>query len=206
MSIISMTTELASQISLMSWGQRRFDVTSRSVFGAQAIETGHPLWTAEVTVAPRLERQAGPWKALLLNLEGQINQLELWDIQRPVPLGTMRGTMVLGEDAAAGAKTIQISAGSGQAGKTLLMGDMLQLGSGVTQQVVMATADAIADVNGDIEVSFNGPLRNAFSAASAVTWDKPKALFRRTVSESRWDYEPKFARGFGMSLIEDWRP
>lgn len=205
MAIITMTPAMAAQITKLSWGQKRFDVTSRSMFGAQAIDSGVPLWTAEFDIAPQFERNAGLWKATLLKLAGQQNLLEMWDVRRPVPLGTMRGTMTLGADVAQGDTTATISAGSGQANATLLQGDYLQVGSGLTQQVVMLTENAAADVNGDIAVTFQPPLRNAFSSGASVTWDKPKALFRRTSSETRIDYEPVLARGFGLSLLEDWR-
>lgn len=205
MSVITMTQAMANQITRLSWGQQRFDVTSRSIFGAQAIESGAPLWTAEFDIKPLLESEAGLWKATFLKLGGQTNRLEMWDVRRPVPLGTMRGTMVLDSAAAQGDTTVTISTDSGQAGKTLLQGDMLQFGSGVTQQVVMLTENATADGSGDIEITFQPPLRNAFGSGASVVWDKPKALFRRTDPDSSWNYEPRFARGFAATLLEDWR-
>lgn len=205
MSIISMTQFMANQITRMSWGQRRFDVTSRSVFGSQSIESGAPLWTAEIDIKPLMESEAGLWKATMLKLRGQTNQLELWDVRRPAPLGTMRGGLVLADDAAQGDETITIAGGAGQAGATLLQGDMLQLGSGETQQVIILTENGTADVSGDIQVTFQAPLRNAFSAGATVVYDRPKALFRRTDPDFQLNYEPVFVRGFAMTLIEDWR-
>lgn len=205
MAVITMTDAMAAQISGMNWGQQRFDVTSRSPFGAQALEVGVPLWMADFSIIPLYEADAGLWKTTLLKLKGQVNQFEMWDPRRPVPLGTMRGTMTLGAGAAQGATSLAISAGAGQAGTTLLQGDMLQLGSGDTQQVVMLMEDATADGAGDITVTTQPPLRNAFSLGAAVTWEKPKALFRRTGSDSNWEYAPLVARGFSLSLVEDWR-
>lgn len=206
MSVITMTQAMASQITRMSWGPRRFDVESRSPFGSQVIESGAPLWTAEFDVKPLRESEAGLWKATFLKLAGQTNQFELWDVRRSVPLGTMRGTMVLDSAADQGDTTATISTDSGEAGKTLLQGDMLQFGSGVTQQVVILTEDSTADVNGDILITFEHPLRNDFDAGASVVWNKPKALFRRTEPNTTWNYEPMFVRGFAMTLIEDWRP
>lgn len=206
MSVITMTQAMASQITRMSWGQRRFDVTSRSPFGAQVIESGAPLWSAEFEIKPLLESETGLWKATFLKIAGQTNQLELWDVRRPVPLGTMRGTMVLDAAAEQGDTSLTIATDAGQASKTLLQGDLLQLGTGVTQQVIMLTENATADVNGDIVITFQSPLRNDFDAGSSVVWDKPKALFRRTEPNTNWNYEPFIARGFAMTLMEDWRP
>lgn len=206
MSVITMTQAMANQITRMSWGQRRFDVTSRSPFGAQALESGVPLWSAEFDIKPLQESESGLWKATFLKLGGQTNQIELWDVRRPVPLGTMRGTMVLDSAAAQGDTSVTIATDSGQASRTLLQGDLLQFGTGVTQQVVMLTENATADVNGDIVITFQSPLRNNFDAGASVVWDKPKALFRRTEPDTNWNYEPFFARGFAMTLMEDWRP
>lgn len=205
MAVITMTDAMAQMIERMSWGQRRFDVTSRSTFGAQAQEVGVPLWAADFSIAPLYESRAGLWKATLLKLKGQVNQFEMWDVRRPVPLGTMRGTMTLAAGSAQSATSLVISAGVGQASTTLLQGDYLQLGSGVTQQVVMVMDDATADGSGDITVTIESPLRNAFSLGESVTWNKPKALFRRVESDTNWNYEPFIARGFGLTLIEDWR-
>lgn len=205
MAIITMTDAMAAQVAGMNWGQRRFDVTSRSPFGAQALEIGAPLWLADFSVIPVYEAGAGLWKTTLLKLQGQVNQFEMWDLRRPVPLGTMRGSMTLGSAAASGATALVISGGVGQAGKTLLEGDMLQLGSGETQQVVMVMDPATADGSGDIAVTIQPPLRNAFSLGETVVWERPKALFRRLESESSWEYAPLVTRGFALSFIEDWR-
>lgn len=205
MAVITMTDAMAAQISGMSGGQRRFDVTSRSIFGAQAQEVGAPLWAADFAVVPMHEAGAGLWKAAMLKLQGQVNQFEMWDPRRPVPLGTMRGTMTLGAGAAKGATSLAIAAGVGQAGATLLQGDLLQFGTGTTQQVVMVMEDATADGAGDISVTVQPPLRNAFSLGAAVTWEKPKALFRRVGSDSNWDYVPVVTQGITMAFIEDWR-
>lgn len=206
MAVITMTDLQALQIAGMRWGQRRFELTSRSPFGAQALEMGAPLWTVDFSVKPLTEAEAGPWKATLLRLAGQLNQFELWDVRRPVPLGTMRGSMTLAVGASAGATALSVTAGAGQAGTTLLAGDLLQLGSGATQQVVMVMADATANGSGTISLTVQPPLRTSHSNGAAVTWEKPKALFRREDSDSSWSYVPKVAEGFGMTLVEDWRP
>lgn len=90
-------------------------------------------------------------------------------------------------------------------GLTLLKGDLLGLGSGLTQQVVMVLADATSTGQGNITVTTEPPLRNAFALAAAVTWDKPAALFRSQSSLAGWDYEQTFASGFKLDLLEDWR-
>lgn len=203
MSIITFPSTLKA--AKMSWGEKRNDLEFRSQFGAQAVELMGPQWTVSLEPPTLREADSGAWKSLLMRLRGRTNQLALWDFARPAPRGTMRGTMTLNAGAAQGATSLAIVA-AGEAGKTLVEGDLLGLGSGATQQVVMVVADATANGSGVIAVTIEPPLRNAFSGGAAVTWDKPKALFRRSTSASNWDYAPGLlATGFGIALIEDWR-
>lgn len=369
-----------------SWAQQRNDIAFRSGFGAQAVEVSPPLWAVTLQAPPDLERRSGAWKALGLQLKGQTNQLALWNHARPVPAGTLRGSMTLGSGTAQGATSLSIAtdhnlitrstefdlgpwtifagavsvtpntdlapdgtmtadtveditgahAGTmGQAipgfspsniytasihvkkdstpkatrfmelilifygsvterhsvgldtstgeiaarysatasrvsvsdsgsywrisvtaqsidplnttgridiapapgsgglnstantatlgscivwgaqvdlggltdyGKTLLQGDLLGLGSGLTQQVVMVVADAYSASGRSITVQVEPPLRNAFSSGAAVTWDKPMALFRRVNSKFGWENARARVEGFSLDLIEDWRP
>jgi hypothetical protein len=192
MSVITFPSYLyAAQV---DWGQLRNDMESRSLFGAQAVEVSVPLWTAKLTAPLTSEdtndATSGAWKTLLLSLRGRVNQLALWDIGRPVPHGTMRGTMTLNAAAAQGDVALSIVA-TGENSKSLLAGDMIGLGSGVTQQVVMVMADATSDGSGII----------------AVTWNQPKVLFRRADSIVGWSYKDAFQlEGFTINLLEDWRP
>lgn len=204
MAVITFPSTLyASQV---VWGQQRNDAEARSVFGAQAFEGSAPLWRVSVVSPDMIDPEAGAWKSLVLQLRGRRNQLELWDIGHPAPAGTMRGSMAFNATAAAGAVSIQIVA-AGEAGKTLLQGDLLGFGTGLTKQVVMVTADATADGTGAITVSVEPPLRNAFSSPTSITWDKPTALFRQTSSGASWDYKAGFeVAGITLDLLEDVRP
>ncbi len=189
-------------VARQSWRQRRNDIEFRSAFGAQSLEGAGPLWLT--TIEASLKRPE-LWQALLLQLRGKTNQLALWNMGRPVPKGSIRGALTLGA-ALQGATSLIINA-SGQTGKTLLAGDYLGIGSGVTQQVVMVVADAVASGAGVITVITEPALRNAFATGVAVTWDRPKALFRRNDSSSQWEYEPGgIVKGMSLDLIEDWRP
>jgi hypothetical protein len=140
-----------------------------------------------------------------MQLRGKTNQLALWNIARPVPLGTMRGTMTLNASAAQGDTTLSIVA-SGQNAKTLLQGDFLGLGTLLTQQVVMVVADATSDGSGVISVTVEPALRNAFASGESVTWNQPKALFRRVDSKFGWQHSAAVVEGFQLDLVEDWRP
>lgn len=203
MSIFTFPSTLA--ITTMTWGQQRRDATYSSAFGSQAVEVSPPLWAVAIHAPAMKEIESNAWKGLMMQLQGRVNQLELWDMVRAAPQGTMRGTMTLNSAAAQGDVTLSIIAGT-EAFKTLLTGDLLGLGSGITQQVVMVVNDATADGSGIIAVTVQPPLRNAFSGGAGVTWDKPKALFRQMQSKTQWDYTgAMMVSGFMLDLLEDWR-
>ncbi|HQS59725.1 MAG: hypothetical protein B7Y56_03005 [Gallionellales bacterium 35-53-114] len=202
MSIITFPSTL--KVSGSRWAQVRRDLAFSGPFGSQATELDGPLWEVMIGAPDMLERDAGEWQALLMLMRGQTNQLALWNHGRSAPRGTMRGTMTLNTAAAQGAVALSIIAAT-EAATTLKAGDYLGLGTGVTQQVVMVTADATANGSGVIAISIEPPLRNAHLIAAAVTWDKPKALFRRKQSAASWDYKNVTASGLGLDLIEDTR-
>lgn len=198
MAVIQIPTGLS--VARQTWGQRRNDIEFKSSFGSQSREIAAPVWVS--TIEATLKRPT-QWQAIIMQLRGKTNQLAMWNMERPVPAGTMRGAMTLSA-AAQGATSLVITA-SGQASKTLLAGDFIGVGSGLTQQVVMVTSDATSNASGVINVTVEPPLRNAFAAGAVVTWDKPKALFRRSDSESTWERTPGVTRGMMLDLVEDWR-
>lgn len=200
MSIINFPASLL--VSESRWSQLRRDLAFGGAFGSQSVEVDGPLWEVMIQSPDMLERDAGEWQALMMQLRGQTNQLALWNHGRSAPRGTMRGAMTLNTAAAQGAVVLSIIAAT-EVSKTLVAGDMLGLGAGVTQQVVMVTALATSSAGGVISISIEPPLRNAHLIAAAVTWDKPKALFRRRQSTASWDYKNITAGGLGLDLIED---
>lgn len=202
MSVITFPSTL--KVEKSTWSQVRLDLAFSSVFGSQAAEINGPLWEVMISSPAMLENDSGDWQALIMQLRGQTNQLALWNTGRSTPRGTMRGTMTLNSAAVQGATSLSIIAAT-EAGNALVTGDLLGVGSGVTQQVVMVVVGGTADISGIINVTTEPPLRNALLLGAAVTWNKPCALFRRKKSTASWDYESILASGFGLELIEDWR-
>lgn len=201
MSVIAFPSDFV--VATQTWEQQRNDMEFRSIFGAQALETSPPLWTSVVTAAPCYEKDSGSWQAMLMQLRGKTNQLAMPNIGRRTPRGTMRGTMTLNTAAAQGAAALSIVA-AGQNAKTLLKGDLLGLGSGATQQVVMVVADAISDGSGIIAITIEPSLRNAHLIAAAVTWNAPAVLFRCQEAPAKWQYgRGNNVSGFVLHLIED---
>lgn len=193
------------KVATFRWRQLDRAIVSASSFGSQSMVTSSPLWEVEMSGVPEYWAEAHQITAFLESFRGYANQLEMHSLVQPVPLGTMRGTMTLKEAAAQSAVSLVISGGISEAGKTLLTGDLLGLGTGVTQQVVRVMADATADGAGDITVSIGTPLRNAFALGASVTWNKPKALFRQKTLNDGIEYQAVIGQPWALSLVEDWR-
>jgi hypothetical protein len=210
MSIITMPSALRVELAGgFVIGQRRFDVENDSDANgnAQSRLFSPPKWTIAMRSPAGLEvDDAVEWEAMLLQLRGRINHLAAWDRGRPAPRGTMRGTLSLSAGVAAGATTLSITGGAGQANTTLKKGDWLGLGTGVgTSQLVKVMSNAQANGSGVISVVIEPPTRAAFSVSTAVAWDKPVAYFKATTSDTSWGYHSQNAQtGFAFDGVEQW--
>lgn len=187
------------------WRRTEQQVAFKSIFGSQGLIVGAPLWEVEMLGGATDPRKAREIETFLESIEGFKNQVELWNVRQPVPAGTLRGTLVLDANVAAGATTLVLDGGSGQASKTLLRGDLIGIGSGITQQVMRVAQDATANGSGVISVTISSPIRNAFAAGAGVEWNKPKALFRQASMNEGIQHVQGMGNPWSLSLIEDWR-
>lgn len=195
------------------FGQRRYDMSFPSEATGQQQDRllGPPRWQLSIqqpgVLTPCL---AGQWQAVLLAMRGRVNHLLAPNFGRLQPVGTMRGTLSLAATAAAGATALSVTGGSGQAGATLLAGDLLQVGTGLgTSQVVMVIADATANGSGVIALTTEPPLRTSMASATAVAWSRPSAYFKLQNASTAWAYEPgggvPFTTGIALDLLEHWQ-
>lgn len=191
--------------------QQRHDLTEMSdSTGATATRLlGPPRWRLSMS-APQgglSQAQAALWQTMLLQLRGGVNHLAAWDIVANAPRGTMRGTLTLNGATTAGqSAAISITGGVGQAATTLLAGDWLQVGAGLTGQLVKVVVDATANGSGVISVTVEPPLRTAYSGGTAVTWDKALGHFKMLSAAPGWTYNPgnNLLQGFSIDLLEQW--
>lgn len=208
MAVVTIPSGVLDYIRSQPFGMKNFDLefSSELTGGSQARLLAPPRWTcslvAEEDLAPDV---AALWRAFILSLEGKVNQLAVYDLLNTAPRGTMRGTPVLNAGVAVGDRTIAINAGVGEASTTLLKGDWIGLGSGSTRQLFTVTADATANGSGVFSsVSVYPPARFAQTNGTAVTWDKPTCLMRRTTDETSWTASGYFTGNFSLDLQESW--
>lgn len=174
MSIITTPLQLkpsACQLTL-SVNQR----VSASPFGGseQAVDFLNDRWLLSLEL-PALLTNEGAWREAFIGaMRGQTNTVALYHFARPYPTGTMRGTLTLSSAAAQGASSVVVTGGAGQAGTTLLAGDMI----GVSGLLLMVASDCTANGSGVITVPLVNRLRAGLLISAAVTWDKPSTMFR----------------------------
>jgi len=150
---------------------------------------------------------AAVWRALIYSLRGKVNQLAVYNTVQPEPRGDARGNWTAA-GAAAGQATMAINLGAGQAGRTLLVGDLFGVGQatmGPAHQLLHVQADAVANGAGVITVTFEPVLRVAVGAGAPVAWLRPTCLMRRTTESTTWGMHPgELVGGFSLDLLESW--
>lgn len=209
MSVIAYPAGL--QLVTQSWGQDRFDKTfsSGDTGASQTAVLGPPRWTCGFAASPALPAAlAATWRALVLNMEGRINKLAVYDIANPRPRGTVQGFPTAFASAARGADSITIAAGSAMAGRTLLVGDWIgvnQAAEDVSRQLLMVTQDAVFNASGVATVSIRPRLRAPVLNSSLIVLERPTCLMRATIDNSRWQNSAgRLQGGFSLDLRESW--
>lgn len=130
--------------------------------------------------------------SFLKKLRGGANRLLLWNLMKPAPLGTMRGSPTVTTTAAVNADQVSIS-GSG----TLLPGDYLGMGAG-GQRVEVVDPVTLPGL-----VRIEPPLRTAVSAGTAVIWDKPVLRLIQRTAEVPNPFEKTTLPGFELEYVEE---
>lgn len=205
MSVITMPSTLP--IGAFSMGQARYDMSEVSdVTGSSSSRLfGPSRWRISISSMNDMTlAQGAEWESLVLRLRGKVNHLAVFDPVRRFPAGTMRGSPVLFSAAASGATAINIQT---TASATLLVGDWLQLSTGVgTSALIKVVESATANGAGVMVVNFEPALRYSFIVGTPLTWDKPMAYYKSIGLVSDWSYQAGaiLQSGFSLDLLEDW--
>ncbi|MGL4640676.1 MAG: hypothetical protein ACRCVX_13215 [Shewanella sp.] len=149
----------------------------------QTQETPWPRWRASLGYAggelrygvhtlarARLEDRRAFWA----QARGMAGRVLLFNHERPVPLGTMRGSPVTNATVPIGATSFVVTAGAGQNGLTVRKGDFFGFGN---NQLVRVTADAVVAA-GQVTITFEPPVKASVAVNAPLIWDRPRALFR----------------------------
>lgn len=204
MSVIAIPSGLL--VHVFSFGQTDYSLTFQAGdTGAQQTRIlAPPRWTLTMSAGLGLAPdEAAKWRSFLLQLRGKTNQLAVYDIKRPAPLGTITGSPTLTSAVAVGDTSIAITT---SAGLTLLQGDRFQLGTGQSRQLFEVVSTATANGSGFMTVTVEPPSRYVQTLGSAVVISQPTCLMRRTDSATQWSANANAEGNFSVSFIESWEP
>lgn len=177
-----------------------WQITNQRVFASpyggseQALDMGNDRWGIYLTLPNRKFPDAARVEAFIAALRGMTNTVRLYHWARKVPRGTMRGTPTA-QAANAGTQALILNT---VAGATLEAGDMIGL-AGLLLQVASPT---VADGAGAMPVTVVNRLRVPVPPGSAVTWDRPTALFRQSSQSARVQYIPGYAPEVPFDFVE----
>lgn len=152
--------------------------------GMQSIDLMADFWRVQIDMPPNIGALlGGQIEAFFDRLKGSVNRIVLWNLQRPVPLGSMRGAPTLSANALQFANTASVAT---VPGATLRAGDMVGIGG----QLVRLMVDCVADGSGTMGIEFAPRLRTAQAAGAAVTWSMPTANFIIPTGAAPVDWHP----------------
>lgn len=135
--------------------------------------------------------ERGLMESFMAKLRGGGNRFTCHDLINPRPRGTMRGTPTVNATASAGAVSVQINAGGGQANTTVLEGDKLAIGG----ELKIITAPVTLNGSGIGTLTVEPPFRAQVSSGASVVWDKPTAQFMPAEPAWRIQYAaPRFGQ------------
>jgi hypothetical protein len=156
-------------------------------------------WGWSITMKAMSNAEREDFEGYLVGLSGREHRISTHDWKHPAPRGNCSLTGVTLNASAAQFATSVVLTGCG-AGKTLLRGDWIGFSSG---QLCRVIADAAADGSGVMTVNIRHSLRSALSSSSAVTLDKPTALYILADSTLEFSRRPGRAQGpFGFDIVE----
>ena len=182
----------------VEWRLAKAGLQFRSPFtgSLQAVDFVGEHWEVRIALAGEGKRRqrSGQLDALLMWLAGGVNVVDIYHWGRPVPVGTMHGSPVVGTSAAIGASTLILTVA---AGSTLKAGDMIGAGS----QVFMVKTDCTASGTA-LTVPLVNRLRTAIGSSSAVTWSKPKVGVVCPEMSGGLVYRPGMTLPTELALIE----
>jgi hypothetical protein len=163
-------------------------------------------------------------EAFFDRLKGPLNTVQIGNLKRPVPLGTMRDGVSAGwlnnASAAATWKNASVVTATWVAGRPAVRGALAQFANsipittlpgrtmragdciGVNGQLVRVMADAVADGTGTLTVEVMPRMRTAVAAYSAVTWNAPTATMMLKGDGVPTPWMPGYADGASIELIE----
>jgi hypothetical protein len=206
MIVYPLTLPSAPGFSSFAMRIRRVAAVTASPFTGQQQVILHPgaWWEAEATV-PSIgdATNARLWSAFLASLRGRSGTFLMGDPSRAVPRGAAgAGATLAVVSATAGASSVALSGFTASQANALRAGDHLQIGTGAASRLHMVVMDASADGAGQLTAMIEPPLRAAHAAATAVTLNAPRGVWRLAANDLGWASEPGRFPSITLACVE----
>lgn len=170
---------------------------SRFTFKQQIYQYDGQRWVLSASYPPLTKAQAGPIKAFLLSLNGNVGTFFAGDILCASPSGSVSGTILVN----GGSQTGQILNADGftpSAANVFIAGDQIQIGN----YLYMIMANATANGSGQCALDIWPRLRSSPADNAAITYSSPKGLFRLDGPAVGWSANPEGFYDISFSAVE----
>ncbi len=182
----------------LEWRLQKSGVQFRSPFTGSLQANGFLGEYWDITIALRGEGarrlNSGALEALLMNLAGGRNQIDIYHWVRPFPYGSMRGNPTLQVVTIRGDSQLILNVA---AGATLYAGDLIGAGN----QVFMVKANCKA-VGTTLTVPVLNHARGVIAEDSAVIWNRPKVAVVAPDLSAGLVYRPGMTLPTELHLVE----
>lgn len=160
---------------------RRATAMSESPFTGKQQVLAWPMarWEATFDVANSLRDKGAVVEAFIASLRGRLGTFLMGPLHALAPRGTVNLSGVQVNGTAAAQATALPLKGMG-AGKTLLRGDYIQLGTGASSRLYLVVEDATANGSGQATVSIEPGLRVVAANNDAVVTQNTVGVWRLT--------------------------
>lgn len=160
------------QPSKVLWRQKHIVITSMSMFigTAQTAILPGSRWEVSMEFPGQLASVRRAHEAFFLSIRQGADVILMPPLDRPAPLGTMRGVPTLASQMFLGSKSATIAT---TPGSTLKAGDFVAINT----YLFMVRLDAVANASGLMDVEFVNQTKYAAPSGTVVLWDRPLTGF-----------------------------
>lgn len=185
----------------VGWSPQSVVAVAESPFTLSQQVQVHPgeRWQVQASVQPMNREQAQEWICWRLALRGMAGTFLMGDPTGMLPRGTVGSGITL--DGAHSARAREVDLKGGAPGATVLAGDYLQLGSGLSARLHKVLLNGTFDTDGKLTVDVWPGLRADYANGAAVTASNCVGLFRLASNEMPWDVNA-LVYGFDFTAVE----
>lgn len=183
----------------VEWSPMAAVSSSSSPFTFQQQVQAHQgqLWVARISLPPMAESLGEPWVAALLSLNGRQGTFLWGDRVRKAPRGTAGGTPLVNGAAQVGQELVTDGWPASVNG-VLLMGDLIQIGSGATTRMYKILKNVNSNGSGQATLDIWPRLRESPADNAAIVTSEPKCVWR--LKDNIMDWSVNTAKHFGLEI------